>query len=88
MSLDIGGSNIKGTLLDGAGEMLATYEKIQTPEDSNPENVLAAIKKLSASFSGFDNISAGFPGYVKNGTVMTAPNLGTAAWANFPFRIV
>ena len=32
----------------------------------------------------FDRISIAFPGVVRDGKVLTAPNLGTAAWAGFP----
>ena len=28
-------------------------------------------------------ISVGFPGYVKNGVIKTAPNLGTDFWKDF-----
>ena len=59
------------------------YEKIVTPEPADPQNMIAGIKKLIKDFPAYTNISVGFPGYVKNGTVVTAPNLGTKAWAGF-----
>jgi len=79
--IDIGGSHIKGSILDSDGKMLEAYVKKETPKKSTPDNVLQTIKELAASFSGFDKISAGFPGYVKKGVVSTAPNLGTKDWA-------
>ncbi len=33
---------------------------------------------------GYDHISIGFPGYVRDGKVFTAPNLGTKHWKGFP----
>lgn len=83
LCIDIGGSRVKGTVLDKDGNMLDEYRKLNTPSPSNPENVLKTIKELTSAFSGFNKISVGFPGYVKKGVVSTAPNLGTEAWKGF-----
>ena len=80
LALDIGGSTIKATVLDQAGKMLQDYKKEQTPEHPTPANVLETIKTLAKNFQDYDRISVGFPGYVKKGIVLTAPNLGTDAW--------
>lgn len=80
LSLDIGGSSIKATVLNDEGELLQDYAKVKTPDPATPENVLAAIKTLVAGFNHYDKISVGFPGYVKKGVVYTAPNLGTDNW--------
>lgn len=80
LAIDIGGSHIKATLLDAKGNMIADYKKLGTPVPATPEKVLATIKELAAGFVGFTHISCGFPGYVKEGVVMTAPNLGSEAW--------
>ncbi|MDE3213800.1 MAG: ROK family protein, partial [Bacteroidota bacterium] len=37
-------------------------------------------------FQGFTHVSAGFPGYVKDGVVRTAPNLGTGEWEGFDLQ--
>lgn len=83
LSVDIGGSHIKATVLDEDGTMLVSYSKVETPQPANPENVVAAIKKLAEPFSDYNHISVGFPGYVRDNTVKTAPNLDNAAWTNF-----
>lgn len=83
LSIDIGGSNIKGTVLNSQGEFVQDYEKIATPSPSTPGKVIDVIRQLADKFSDFDHISVGFPGFVKNGIVKTAPNLGTAEWAEF-----
>lgn len=82
LSIDIGGSHIKATVLDQDGKQLKEYEKIPTPSPATPENLMQAIKTLTKNFPEYDLISAGFPGYVKGGTVFTAPNLGTNLWRN------
>ena len=83
LAIDIGGSRIKATIIDENGEMLTPYQKIETPEMANPENTIAAIKELIKDFPAFDKISVGFPGYVRDGVVKTAPNLDNAAWKDF-----
>ena len=85
LSIDIGGSNIKATVLNSKGELTKQYEKIPTPNSAGPENVLTAIKTLVKDFPAFDRVSVGFPGYVKAGVIKTAPNLNTALWADFDF---
>lgn len=83
LAIDIGGSRIKATVLDANGKSLFSYQKIETPEIANPETTIAAIKTLIKDFPAFDKISIGFPGYVRNGVVMTAPNLDNKAWIEF-----
>jgi polyphosphate glucokinase len=83
LSIDIGGSHIKATVLDSKGALLMEYSKVETPQPANPENVVKAIKKLAKLFSGYNKISVGFPGYVRDNTVKTAPNLDNDAWKNF-----
>jgi polyphosphate glucokinase len=43
--------------------------------------VISAIESLVKNFTVFDKISVGFPGYVKDGIVFTAPNLDQETWA-------
>lgn len=81
LTIDIGGSNIKATVLDSQGKIIEPYKKVPTPLPATPAAVTAAIKKLVSQFTAFDKISVGFPGYVKDGVVYTAPNLGKG-WAN------
>lgn len=80
LSIDIGGSKIKGSVLNEEGELLQDYTKLLTPKPADPENVLKTIEELARNFT-FDKIAAGFPGYVRDGIVHTAPNLGTKEWA-------
>jgi polyphosphate glucokinase len=83
LSIDIGGSHIKATILNDKGALQMEYDKIQTPIPANPENVVNAIKKLVKSFANYDMVSVGFPGYVRAGVVKTAPNLGSEPWKDF-----
>lgn len=85
LSIDIGGSHIKGTILNSAGELQRPYEKVPTPIPATPDNVIASIKALVKDFPEFNRISVGFPGYVRDGVVKTAPNLANDAWKDFDF---
>ena len=82
LSIDIGGSHIKATILNNKGELQIDYNRVATPAPANPENVINTIKNLVKDFPQFDRVSVGFPGYVRSGTIMTAPNLGTDLWKN------
>ena len=82
LCIDIGGSHIKGAIVNAAGELQTEYKKFDTPLPATPDKVLTVIQQLAAALPGYEKISAGFPGYVKDGVVMTAPNLGTDAWHN------
>ncbi len=83
LSIDIGGSHIKATILNEQGELQRKYEKVPTPVPASPENVISSIKTLVKDFPEFNRISVGFPGYVKNGVIKTAPNLSNELWKDF-----
>jgi polyphosphate glucokinase len=83
LSIDIGGSHIKATILNDSGALQMDYDKTPTPTPATPENVVSTIKTLVKSFPAYDMVSVGFPGYVKNGVIKTAPNLGTNFWKDF-----
>lgn len=80
LTIDIGGSHIKGTILSAEGATKQEYTKLLTPQPGTPEAVVKTIHELIKGFPAFDKISVGFPGYVRNGVVFTAPNLGAEYW--------
>lgn len=79
LTIDIGGSHLKGAVVNTEGELLSEYKRVPTPAPSTPEAVLAAIQQMVTGLD-FENVSVGFPGYLKAGVVKTAPNLGTEVW--------
>jgi len=82
LTIDIGASFIKATVLNQLGELLQDYKRIKTPDPATPQKVLESIQNLVTGFQDYDKISVGFPGYIKKGIVCTAPNLGTDLWKN------
>jgi len=85
LAIDIGGTSVKATVLDMQGKQLVDYQKLPTPKPASPETILETIKTLVANFPPYDRISVGFPGYVKNDIVYTAPNLDAENWKEIPF---
>lgn len=80
--IDIGGSHIKGAVVNEKGKLLTEYVKFDTPAKPTPQNVLNIVGELAKAAGDYKNISVGFPGFVKDGVVKTAPNLGTDDWQN------
>lgn len=80
LAIDIGGSHIKGTVLNPKGEQQTEYRKLPTPPQVNAAGVIEVVLQLVKDMPAYEYVSVGFPGYVRNGIVYTAPNLFTANW--------
>jgi polyphosphate glucokinase len=83
LGVDIGGSSIKASVLDAAGRLAAAQMRTPTPREATPQAILDTIAGLAVQLPSVHRISVGFPGVVKGGKVLTAPNLGTGHWAGF-----
>ena len=83
LAIDIGGSHLKANVLDTQGEMTEPTQRVATPHPATPASVLDALLTLIGTLGAFDRISIGFPGVVRHGSVLTAPNLGTEAWRGY-----
>ena len=87
LAIDIGGSGIKAALLDDAGNIVGQRHRVPTPaKPIAPEDPISAINQAATPVGTFDRVSVGFPGYVRDGRVLTAPNLGTEALAGFDLQ--
>ncbi len=75
LSIDVGGSGIKGMVLDADGQPLDKRVREETPRPADPQAVLAIIAEVISQQPAYDRISIGFPGVVEHGIVRTAPNL-------------
>lgn len=80
LSIDIGGTYIKGTVLNSDGEKQIGYHTVETPHLPGPQKLVAAIRTLVSDFPPFNKVSIGFPGFVKDGIVFTAPSIAPAKW--------
>lgn len=83
LAIDIGGTGLKAALLNVDGEMLTERHRVETPHACRPEELVEALVNLVEPLSGFDYVSVGFPGVVRNGKIITAPNIGTDEFKGF-----
>ena len=83
LAVDVGGSHIKAIVLSVDGAALSDEVLIATPHPCPPGALLEIIDELIASLPDFERVSVGFPGFVRRGTIVTAPHLGTRYWQNF-----
>ena len=83
LSVDVGGSHVKASVLGARGEMIHDAVKVVTPPDVTPARLVSVVADLAKELPEFDRVSVGFPGVVRGGVVRTAPNLGTERFADF-----
>lgn len=83
LAIDVGGSHIKGTVLGPEGTPLAERVRIPTPVGSPPKAIVDAIADMVGGLPAFDRVSVGFPGAVRAGIVLSAPNLDHDGWRGF-----
>ena len=84
LAVDVGGTGINVLVLDEAGEPLCERDRASTPRPAVPDAVIQTIAEL-ASHHQYDRVAVGFPGVVRKGVTITAPNLHLA-WHDFPFE--
>lgn len=84
LAIDIGGTGLKAAIVDTKGRFLTERLRVKTPKNPGPRKVVLALVELVRPLKGYDHVSIGFPGYVRDGKVFTAPNLSTKAWRNYP----
>jgi len=84
LGIDIGGSGIKGALVDTEkGEMVTDRLRISTPQPAKPPAVIAVLKEIVDHFEYSGPIGVGLPGIVINGTVYSSANIDDD-WLGFP----
>jgi len=85
LCIDIGGTGIKMIVLDPTGRPVNERARELTPKPATPTAVLDLIRSMVKQQPKFDRVSVGFPGIVKNGVTLNAPNLDPA-WAHQNLR--
>ena len=88
LAIDVGGTRLKASVLAVTGRMIEQPNRTNTPHPAKPDAVVALLVELVQALGAFDRISIGFPGVVRRGRVLTAPNLGTADWHGLPLSDV
>ena len=87
LSIDIGGTGLKAAILDSEGDMLTERLRVETPHPCKPEVLVKTLTELIEPLADYDFVSVGFPGIVRDGKIVTAPNLGTADLKGFDLKL-
>lgn len=74
LAVDVGGTGIKASVLDGVGKMAHDRVREETPYPLSPKILMTVIADLVTQLPPFDRISLGFPGMVRGGKILTAPH--------------
>jgi polyphosphate glucokinase len=83
LGIDIGGSGVKGALVDTqSGELITDRLRIDTPQPAKPKAVIGVIKEIVKQFDYQGPLGVGFPGVVMHGITMTAANVDKG-WINY-----
>lgn len=77
LAFDIGGTGLKASVVDAAGAMVADRVRTPTTYPLPPQALVEKLRELSSELPGADRVSAGFPGMVRGGVVMSAPHFVT-----------
>lgn len=84
LGIDVGGSGIKGALVDTANGQLTTKRiRYKTPQPSTPKAVIKVIRKLVRDLSYDGRIGIGFPAVIMDGVVRSAANIDDK-WIDYP----
>lgn len=79
LAIDIGGTGLKASVLDASDTMVADRVRVDTTYPMPPERLVDTLVDLVGNLPDFDRASAGFPGMVRGGVVLSAPHFVTVA---------
>ena len=83
LSIDIGATGLKAAIIGRTGKFLTDRHRLKTPHECPPKMLVRMLGQLLRPLKDYDRVSIGFPGIVRDGVVITAPNLGTEQWHGF-----
>jgi len=76
LGIDIGGTGIKGAVVDlDTGELVTERHRVATPTPSTPHNVAKVIDEITVVHSWTGSVGATFPAVVKDGVAFSAANV-------------
>jgi polyphosphate glucokinase len=86
LGIDIGGTGIKGALVDvETGELVSERVKLDTPEGGEPKAIAKTVLEIIAAVGDVPAdtpVGVCFPAIVRNGTTMSAANV-SEKWIGF-----
>lgn len=87
LATDIGGTGLKAAIIDANGTMRTDRVRVATPHPCPPELLVETLHTLVQPLVEQyppKHISIGFPGFVRDNRVLTAPHLGVDGWNDVP----
>ncbi|HKT95939.1 MAG TPA: ROK family protein [Paraburkholderia sp.] len=87
LAIDIGGTGLKAAIIDADGKMRTERVRVETPHPCSPDLLVdtlhTLVKPLVEQYPP-THVSIGFPGFVRDNHVLTAPHLGVEGWSDVP----
>ena len=81
IGIDIGGTGIKGALVDvKKGSLISDRIRVETPEGGRPDDIARVVAELVTSLPGIKNgipVGICFPAVVRHGKTMSAANVSS-----------
>ncbi len=83
LGIDIGGTGIKGAIVDmKTGDFLTERYRLDTPQPATPKAVADTVKKVLDHFEWKEGpVGCGFPSIIKDGVALIATNI-EKGWVN------
>ena len=79
LGVDVGGTGIKGAVIDTAtGELVSERLRIESPRPATPESIGVTIRALVERHRWSGPIGIGFPAAIQHGVARTAANIDPA----------
>ncbi len=76
LGIDVGGSGIKGAIVDtDTGELLTEKFRLKTPRPAKPEAVAKVVQRIVEHFEWKGKVGVGFPTPLAHGKCMSGGNL-------------
>lgn len=76
LGIDVGGSGIKGAVVDlHTGKLASGRHRIPTPQPATPKAVASTVKALVRHFDWDGPVGCGFPAAIQHGLVRTTANI-------------
>lgn len=86
LGIDIGGSGIKGALVNlKKGKFATDRLRIETPQPATPKAVIQTVNKIVSHFDYQGPLGVGIPSVVLDGKMMSAANIDDG-WIGYPGR--
>ncbi len=80
LSIDIGGSGLKASIVNAQGVMTTERVRVDTPYPCPPDRLVETVVALVQPLLTVHRVSVGFPGLVRHGHVIEVPSLSRAEY--------